>query len=71
MKAYGGMKVYLHAFLISEFDWGGWADSRPGRFTSSEITADNHQMWGWVDPALLVLGTPAPKALPLGISAPT
>jgi hypothetical protein len=28
----GGVKVWIHAFLASILDGGGWSVSRPGRF---------------------------------------
>jgi hypothetical protein len=33
MKAYGGVNVQTHIFLISVRDGGEWLASRPGRFT--------------------------------------
>jgi hypothetical protein len=42
--------VYLHAFLTSALDGGGWSASSPGRFTSRERAAGNHWIGGWVDP---------------------
>jgi hypothetical protein len=33
MKAYGGVDVLIHIFLISALDGGEWSASRPGRFT--------------------------------------
>jgi hypothetical protein len=38
MKAYWGVEVWLHAFLISVLDGGEWSASRPGRFTPMEKT---------------------------------
>jgi hypothetical protein len=50
MKAYGGMDVYIHAFLNSALAGGEWSASRPGCFTSGERTPDTHWIGGWVDP---------------------
>jgi hypothetical protein len=36
MKMYGGMALYLHAFLTSVLDEGEWSASRPGRFITGE-----------------------------------
>jgi hypothetical protein len=33
MKAYGGLDVQTHVFLISALDGGEWSVSRPSRFT--------------------------------------
>jgi hypothetical protein len=37
MKTYGGVEVYIHAFLSSAIDGGELSASRPGRFTPEEI----------------------------------
>jgi hypothetical protein len=36
MKAYGGVDIYIHIFLISALDGDEWSTSRPGRFTPGE-----------------------------------
>jgi hypothetical protein len=36
MKAYGGVDVYIHIFLISALVRGDWSASLPGRFTPRE-----------------------------------
>jgi hypothetical protein len=36
MKAYGGMDVYIHVFLILTLCGGEWSDSRPGRFIPTQ-----------------------------------
>jgi hypothetical protein len=33
MKAYGGLGVLIHIFLILALGGGEWSASRPGRFT--------------------------------------
>jgi hypothetical protein len=35
MKAYGGVNVYIHVFVISTLVGGEWSDSRLVRFTHS------------------------------------
>jgi hypothetical protein len=49
MKAYWGVKVYLHA-LTSALYGDVWSASRPGRHTSREITPGTHWIGGWVGP---------------------
>jgi len=34
--SYGGVKLWLHTFLISALDGGEWPDSSPGRFNPEE-----------------------------------
>jgi hypothetical protein len=34
MKVYGGVEVYIHAFLIPALDGNVWSASRTGRFTT-------------------------------------
>jgi hypothetical protein len=36
MKAYWGVKVWLHAFFTSAIDGGEWSASHPGLFTPRE-----------------------------------
>jgi hypothetical protein len=42
MNTYGGVDVYVQAFLTSTLDGGEWSVSRPGRFTSGEIATASH-----------------------------
>jgi hypothetical protein len=37
-------------FLTSSLDGGEWSASRPGRFTSKEITPGCHWIGGWMGP---------------------
>jgi hypothetical protein len=48
MKAYGGVDLYLHAFLTSAVDGGEWSASRPGCFTPRERAPGTHWIGGWV-----------------------
>jgi hypothetical protein len=50
MKAYGGMDVYIHIFLISAFVGGKWSVSRTGRFILGESVPVAHWIEGWVAP---------------------
>jgi hypothetical protein len=50
MKAYGGVDVYIHIFLISALAAGECSASRPGRFTPGERSPGIHWIGGWVDP---------------------
>jgi hypothetical protein len=43
MKAYGGVKVHLHAFLTSALDGGEWSASRPAG-------PGTHWIGSWVGP---------------------
>jgi hypothetical protein len=45
MKTYGGMEVYLQAFLTSALDGGEWSASSPGSFTRG-----THWIRVWVGP---------------------
>jgi hypothetical protein len=48
MKAYGGVDVWMHIFLISA--GGEWSASRPCRFTLGERAFDTHWIGAWVGP---------------------
>jgi hypothetical protein len=50
MKAYGGVDVQIHIFLISTVAGGEWSASRPGRFTSGESAPGTDWIGGWADP---------------------
>jgi hypothetical protein len=77
MKAYEGVDVYIHIFLTSALTGGEWSVSRPGRFTSGEITFGTHWIGGWVGPRAGLddvekrkfLTLPGRELRPLGCSA--
>jgi hypothetical protein len=48
MKTYGGVEVYLHAFLTSALDGSEWSASRPGHFIHGERALGTHCIGGWV-----------------------
>jgi hypothetical protein len=48
MKTYGGVKVYLHAFLTSALVGGEWSGILLGRFTPGEMVAGTHWIGGCV-----------------------
>jgi hypothetical protein len=50
MKAYVGVDVWIHIFLISALAAGEWSASRPGRFAPGERAPGTHAIAGWVDP---------------------
>jgi hypothetical protein len=50
MKAYGGVDVYIHTFLISVLAGGEQSASRPGGFTPEERAPGTHWIGLWVDP---------------------
>jgi hypothetical protein len=50
MKTYGGMDVYIHAFLYSALFGGEWSASRPGRFTLGERAPCTLWIGDWVGP---------------------
>jgi hypothetical protein len=50
MKAYGGVGVQIHIFLISALVEGEWSASRTGRFTHGERALGTHWIGSWVDP---------------------
>jgi hypothetical protein len=50
MKAYGGVDVWIHIFLISALVGGEWSASRPCRFTPGERAPGTHWIAGEVGP---------------------
>jgi hypothetical protein len=48
MKAYGGMDVFIQAFLTYELAGGEWSASRPGRFIPGESAPGTHWIGVWV-----------------------
>jgi hypothetical protein len=50
MKAYAGVDVLIHIFLISALVGGAWSASRPGRFIPGERSPGTHWIGDWVDP---------------------
>jgi hypothetical protein len=50
MKAYEGVGVYIHIFLISALARGEWSASCSCRFTPGEGIPGTHWTGGWVDP---------------------
>jgi hypothetical protein len=48
MKAYEGVDVYSHIFLISALVRGEWSASRLCRFTPGERAIGTHWTGGWV-----------------------
>jgi hypothetical protein len=50
MKAYGGVGLYIHIFLISALAGGELSASRPYRFNPGERAPNSHWIGGWVDP---------------------
>jgi hypothetical protein len=49
MKAYGGMDVFIHIFLIAALAGDEWSASRPGRFTPGERDPGTHWIGSWMD----------------------
>jgi hypothetical protein len=47
---YGEVKVWLHAFLISELEEGKLWASRSCLFIPGERAPDTHCIGGWMDP---------------------
>jgi hypothetical protein len=50
MKAYGGVGVYIHIFLISALAGGALSASRRCQFTLGERALSTHWIGGWVGP---------------------
>jgi hypothetical protein len=50
MKAYGGVDVYIHVFLISALIGDEWSASRPGRFMPRERGPSTHWIGSLIDP---------------------
>jgi hypothetical protein len=50
MKAYGGVDIYIHAFLTSEIFGGEWSASRLDRFTHRERAPGTYWEGDWVGP---------------------
>jgi hypothetical protein len=50
MKAYWGVEVYLHAFLITALDGGELSASRPVSLNPRERAPGTHRIGGWVGP---------------------
>jgi len=48
MKTYGGVELWLYAFITSALDGGEWSSSRPGRFTPGLRAPATHWRGGWV-----------------------
>jgi hypothetical protein len=42
MKTYGGVNVYIQAFLTSALVGGEWSASHPDRFTPGEYMSNNN-----------------------------
>jgi len=50
IKAYEGVKLYIHTFLTSSLDGAGWSALRSSRLGLEKIDPGIHQMKAWVDP---------------------
>jgi hypothetical protein len=50
MKAYGGVDVQIHIFLIFALVGGEWSALRPSRFTPGESASHMHCIGGLVSP---------------------
>jgi hypothetical protein len=72
MKAYGGVNVESHIFLISTLVGGEWPASRPGRFTPGESATGTHFIGCWGGPQSRFGRRGAEKILdPTGTQTPT
>jgi hypothetical protein len=49
IKAYGGVKVYVHPIVTLSFDGGTWLWSRPCCFTPQQTTCGTHWTGGCMD----------------------
>jgi hypothetical protein len=49
MKAYWGVDIYTHVFLISALVRGEWSASHPCHFTPKETAPGTYWMEGWMD----------------------
>jgi hypothetical protein len=50
MKAYSGVEVQLHAFLISALEGDEYSASHPGRFNHRERDPGTDLIGGWMGP---------------------
>jgi hypothetical protein len=49
MQTYGGVRIYLHAFLISAVDGGDWLASKTEMFYCRGKNHVTQWIGGWVD----------------------
>jgi len=54
MKAYEGVEIQLHSFLISALNGSEWSASRPGSTTSRERAPDIHWIGGLAGPTAVL-----------------
>jgi hypothetical protein len=69
MKTYGGVDVYIHVFLTSALDGGGWSASCTGRSTPGERVPGTHWMCPDAKPGRRG-GKPATNRLSYGTAKP-